>query len=99
MKVQEVRAEIQRPQAPLLLSVEMIPDPAAGSVHAIPQRGDGGVAPIAVDPEATNPRGVAQHAIEWRLGVRPGAPPFLACVGDRYCLPDEFATERVRGLG
>jgi hypothetical protein len=29
--------------------------------------------------------GVAPHAIEWRLGVRPGAPPFLAYVGDRYC--------------
>lgn len=29
--------------------------------------------------------GVAPHAIEWRLGVRPGVPPFLVCVGDRYC--------------
>jgi len=26
--------------------------------------------------------GVAPHAIEWQLGVRPGAPPFLAYVGD-----------------
>jgi hypothetical protein len=29
--------------------------------------------------------GTAPHAIEWQLGVRPGAPPFLAFVGDRYC--------------
>lgn len=28
--------------------------------------------------------GQAPHAIEWRLGVRPGSPPLLACVGDRY---------------
>ncbi len=31
--------------------------------------------------------GTAPHAIEWRLGVRPGASPFLAFVGDRYCAP------------
>ncbi len=31
--------------------------------------------------------GPAPHAIEWRLGVRPGARPLLAFVGDRYC-PD-----------
>ena len=27
--------------------------------------------------------GTAPHAIEWQLGVRPGAPPFLTYVGDR----------------
>ncbi len=32
--------------------------------------------------------GIAPHAIEWRLGVRPGAPPFLVTVGDRYCQPE-----------
>ncbi|MCC6763868.1 MAG: HNH endonuclease [Deltaproteobacteria bacterium] len=31
--------------------------------------------------------GPAPHAIEWQLGVRPGAPPFLTFVGDRYRLP------------
>jgi len=31
--------------------------------------------------------GTAPHAIEWRLGVRPGAAPFLTCVGDRYRAP------------
>ncbi len=31
--------------------------------------------------------GVAPRAIEWQLGVRPGAPPFLTYVGDRLCLP------------
>ena len=32
--------------------------------------------------------GVAPHAIEWQLGVRPGgAPPFLRYVGDRLCDP------------
>lgn len=34
--------------------------------------------------------GVAPHAIEWALGVRAGAPPFLVSVGDRYC-PAETA--------
>jgi hypothetical protein len=34
--------------------------------------------------------GVAPHAIEWALGVRQGAPPFLVSVGDRYC-PAETA--------
>ncbi len=29
--------------------------------------------------------GTAPHAIEWQLGVRPGAPPFLRYVGDRRC--------------
>lgn len=52
---QEVRAEIQRPQTPVLLSVEVISDAAARSGNAMPQSGDGGVAPIAVDPEATKP--------------------------------------------
>jgi hypothetical protein len=28
--------------------------------------------------------GAAPHAIEWHLGVRPGAPPLLSFVGDRY---------------
>ncbi len=55
MEAQNVRAEIQQPQAPLLPSVEMIPDAAAGIAHATPHSGDGSVAPIAVDPEATNP--------------------------------------------
>jgi hypothetical protein len=32
--------------------------------------------------------GTAPHAIEWRLGVRPNAPPLLRCVGDRYVLPE-----------
>ncbi|MEO6027585.1 MAG: HNH endonuclease signature motif containing protein [Candidatus Binatia bacterium] len=32
--------------------------------------------------------GTAPHAIEWRLGVRPGTPPFLSLVGDRYCSPE-----------
>ena len=36
--------------------------------------------------------GVAPHAIEWQLGVRPGAPPFLAYVGDRRCRPDDSPT-------
>ncbi len=36
--------------------------------------------------------GIAPHAIEWRLGVRLGVPPFLAYVGDRYCLPETAAT-------
>jgi hypothetical protein len=31
--------------------------------------------------------GTAPHAIEWRLGVRADAPPFLTCVGDRYRAP------------
>jgi hypothetical protein len=31
--------------------------------------------------------GVAPYAIEWHLGVRQGARPFLRCVGDRYCSP------------
>jgi hypothetical protein len=31
--------------------------------------------------------GSAPGAIEWRLGVRPNAPPFLTFVGDRYCSP------------
>jgi hypothetical protein len=38
--------------------------------------------------------GVAPHAIEWQLGVRPGAPPFLACVGDRYCPADDSTAAR-----
>jgi hypothetical protein len=29
--------------------------------------------------------GTAPRAIEWRLGARPDAPPFLHFVGDRYC--------------
>jgi hypothetical protein len=29
--------------------------------------------------------GEAPHAIEWQLGVRPNAPPFLTSVGDRLC--------------
>ncbi len=33
--------------------------------------------------------GVAPHAVEWQLGVRPGASPFLAFVGDRLCQPDD----------
>jgi len=33
--------------------------------------------------------GVAPHAIEWQLGVRPGAPPFLTYVRDRLCSPDD----------
>ena len=33
--------------------------------------------------------GVAPHAIEWQLGVRPGAPPFLSYVGDRLCWPEQ----------
>jgi len=32
--------------------------------------------------------GSAPHAIEWQLGVRAGAPPLAAFVGDRYCRPD-----------
>ena len=44
--------------------------------------------------------GTAPYAIEWRLGVRPGAPPFLTCVGDRYCMPDDDALAReIDGLG
>lgn len=39
--------------------------------------------------------GVAPYAIEWRLGVRPGAAPFLTCVGDRYCAPDDAAAVEV----
>ncbi len=35
--------------------------------------------------------GIAPHAIEWRLGVRLGVPPFLAYVGDRYCLSETAA--------
>ncbi len=31
--------------------------------------------------------GVAPHAIEWRLGVRASAPPFLVYVGDRIIPP------------
>ncbi len=33
--------------------------------------------------------GVAPHAIEWQLGVRPGARPFLTYVGDRLCQHDD----------
>ncbi len=33
--------------------------------------------------------GVAPYAIEWQLGVRPGAPPFLRYVGDRICRSDD----------
>ena len=33
--------------------------------------------------------GTAPHEIEWQLGVRSGAPPFLAYVGDRYRRPPE----------
>jgi hypothetical protein len=36
--------------------------------------------------------GVAPHAIEWQLGVRPGAPPFLAYVGDRLCQPGDTSS-------
>jgi hypothetical protein len=36
--------------------------------------------------------GVAPHAIAWQLGVRPGAPPFLAFVGDRLCQPEDAGT-------
>jgi hypothetical protein len=37
--------------------------------------------------------GVAPHAIEWQLGVRPGgAPPLLAYVGDRLRQPDDAPT-------
>jgi hypothetical protein len=32
--------------------------------------------------------GTAPHAIEGRLGVRPGAPPFLSYVGDRRLSPE-----------
>ncbi len=42
---------------------------------------------ICMHPRRTiHASGVAPHAIEWRLGVRLGVPPFLAYVGDRYCL-------------
>jgi hypothetical protein len=40
--------------------------------------------------------GVAPHAIEWQLGVRPGAPPFLAYVGDRLCQPDDACSASPR---
>ncbi|MCC6765742.1 MAG: HNH endonuclease [Deltaproteobacteria bacterium] len=43
--------------------------------------------------------GTAPHAIEWRLGVRPGAPPFLAYVGDRYRLPATSGAVPSHGLG
>ncbi len=36
--------------------------------------------------------GTAPHAIEWQLGVRPGAAPLLTCVGDRYCPPKSRGT-------
>jgi hypothetical protein len=36
--------------------------------------------------------GVAPHAIAWQLGVRPGAPPFLAFVGDRLRQPGDART-------
>ncbi len=35
--------------------------------------------------------GIAPHAIEWQLGVRPGAPPFLAYIGDRLRQSDARA--------
>jgi hypothetical protein len=39
--------------------------------------------------------GAAPHAIEWRLGVRPVAPPLLRYLGDR-CVPahDDGAAPR-----
>jgi hypothetical protein len=33
--------------------------------------------------------GVAPYAIEWQLGVRPGAEPFLTYIGYRICAPDD----------
>jgi hypothetical protein len=32
--------------------------------------------------------GRAPHAIEWQLGVRPGKPPLLRFIGDRYAPPE-----------
>ncbi len=54
-EAREAEAEIQRPEAPVLLSVEVIPDATASSANAMLQNGDGAVAPIAVDLETTNP--------------------------------------------
>ena len=39
--------------------------------------------------------GTAPHAIEWQLGVRPGAPPFRAFVGDRLCQPPDEAQSQL----
>ena len=36
--------------------------------------------------------GVAPHAIEWQLGVRPGAHPFLTFIGDRLCQPGDVSS-------
>ena len=40
--------------------------------------------------------GVAPHAIAWQLGIRPGAPAFLSCVGDRLCQPVDYGSQRRR---
>jgi len=40
--------------------------------------------------------GVAPHAIEWHVGVRPGAPPFLSYVGDRRRSPEPALATSVR---
>jgi hypothetical protein len=41
--------------------------------------------------------GVAPYAIEWRLGIRPGTPPFLVTVGDRYWVPTPTEDEATDG--
>jgi hypothetical protein len=35
--------------------------------------------------------GTAPDAIEWQLGVRPGRPPYLSFIGDRYWSPSPHA--------
>jgi hypothetical protein len=35
--------------------------------------------------------GTAPDAIEWQLGVRPGGPPYLSFIGDRYWSPSPHA--------
>ena len=42
--------------------------------------------------------GTAPHAIEWRLGTRAAAPPFLSFVGDRYCSKEMPDSRRFRGV-
>jgi hypothetical protein len=33
-------------------------------------------------------RGVAPAAVRWDLGLRPGRPPLLSCMGDAYLRPE-----------
>ena len=42
--------------------------------------------------------GRAPDAIQWELGVRAGAPPLLAYVGDRVCTPESASDGRATAL-